>query len=119
MVRAGARKTKTRGRGKAPRRRGATTGGVESEKRDKGGSEEKTGKRTVKVSGGGETIKGGSREAEEGRGGTAEAKRDGRCLPSESRSTSDGYADTAKKLVEENESRTSGISSVRGGDEPD
>ena len=117
MVQAGAGKAKTRGRSKAPRGRGAITGRVESEKRDEGSRKEETGGGTAETSGGGETTEGGSGETDEGRGGTEEAKRGGQRLSSGSRSTGGGRTSVKKKLVEENESRTSGIPSVRGGNE--
>jgi len=66
---------KTGGRGKAPRKRRATTGGAESKKRGKGGREEKTEGGTEKVSRGGEITKGRSGEANEGKGRTMEATR--------------------------------------------
>jgi len=59
-----------------------------------------------------------SREAEEGRGGTPETKRGGQRFLSGSGSTGGSRTGTAKKLVEENESGTIGISSIRG-DESD
>jgi len=71
------------------------------------------------VSKGGEMTEGGSGETDEGRGGAEEAKRGGRRLPSESGSTGGGRTSAAKELVEGDESGTSGISSVRGGDEFD
>jgi len=40
-------------------------------------------------------------------------------LPSGSRSTGGGCTDAMKELVEEDESRTIGVSSVQGGDEFD
>jgi len=46
-------------------------------------------------------------------------KRGGRRLPSGSGLTGGGCTSAAKELVEGNESRTSGVSSVRGGDEFD
>jgi len=49
---------KTRGRGKAPRGRGATTGRAESKKRGEGGREEETGGGTAETSGGGEATEG-------------------------------------------------------------
>jgi len=66
-----------------------------------------------------ETTEGGSREEIEGRGGTAETKRGRRHFLSGSGLTGGSCAGVKKKLVEENESRTSGVSSVRGGDEFD
>jgi len=84
-----------------------------------GGREKETGGGTEEASRGGETTERGSRETDEGRGGTAEAKRGGRRLPSGSGSTSGGRTGAAKKLVEEDESGTIGVSSFRGGDEFD
>jgi len=56
MVQAGAHKTKRRGRGKAPRGRGATTGRVESKERGKGSREKETGEETDKASRGREML---------------------------------------------------------------
>ena len=67
MVQAGAGKAKTRGRSKAPRGRGATTGGAESEKRGEGSRKEETGGGTAEASRGGETTEGGNGEVEEER----------------------------------------------------
>jgi len=106
-------------RGKAPGGRGTTTGGAESKKRGKGGREKETGKGTEEASRGRETTERGSRETDEGRGGTAATKGGGRRLPSGSRSTGGGRTDATKELVEEDESGTIGVSSVRGGDESD
>jgi len=103
---------KTGSREKTLGGREATTGGVESKKRDKGGREKETGGGTEEASGGGKTSKGEGREADEGRKGTVEAKRDGRCLPSGSGSTGSSYAGVAKELVEESKSGTIGISSI-------
>jgi len=66
---------KTGGRGKAPGRRGATTDRAENKKRDKGSREKETGEGSEKASRGRETTKKESREADESRGGVAEAKR--------------------------------------------
>jgi len=107
-----------RGRSKASGRRGATMGGTESEKRGEGSGEEETGEGITEANGGGETTERGSREVDEGRGGTPETKRGGRRFPSGSRSTGGSCTGVAKKLVEENESGTIGISSIRG-DESD
>jgi len=106
-------------RGKAPGGRGTTTGGAESKKRGEGGREEETGGGTAEASGGGETTERGSGSTDEGRGGTAATKGGRRRLPSGSRSTGGGCTDATKELVEEDESGTIGISSVRGGDESD
>jgi len=111
MIRTGAHKTKTRDRSKAPRERGATTGGAESKERGESGREKETGGKTEAASGGGEMTKRGS--------GEAETKRGGRRLLLGSRSTGGSHAGATQELVEENESRTVGVSSVRGGDEPD
>jgi len=46
-------------------------------------------------------------------------QRGGRHLPSGSRSTGSGHTGAEKKLVEEDESGTVGVSSVQGGDESD
>jgi len=91
--------------------RGATTGRAESKKRGKGGRE--------KERGGGEMSKRGSKETDEGREGTAETKRGRRHLSSGSRSTGGSHTGAEKKLVEEDESGTVGVSSVQGGDESD
>jgi len=64
-------------------------------------------------------LKKGSGETDEGRGGTAETKRGRQHLPSGSRSTGGGHTGAEKKLVEEDESGTVGISFVQGGDESD
>jgi len=69
------------------------------------------------VSGGGETSKRGSGEEIKGRGGLTEAKRGGQYFPSESRSTGSGHAGAKKKLVEGDESGTSGVSSFQEGNE--
>jgi len=61
----------------------------------------------------------GSRETDEGRGGTTATKGGGRRLPSGSGSTGGSRTDATKELVEEDESGTIGVSSVRGGDEFD
>jgi len=61
----------------------------------------------------------GSGETDEDRGGTAATKGGGRRLLSGSGSTGGGCTDAMKELVEEDESRTIGVSSVRGGDESD
>jgi len=103
---------KTRGRGEAPGQRGTTTGGAESEKRGKGGREEET-------EGGGETTEGGSRETDEGRGGMEEAKRGRQCLPPGSESTGSGRIGMEEELVKTDESGTSAVSSIWGGDEFD
>jgi len=71
------------------------------------------------MSGEGETTEGGSRETDEGRGGTTEAKRGGQRLLSRSGSTGGRRTGAKKKLVEENESGTFGVSSSDGGDEFD
>jgi len=71
------------------------------------------------VSRGGQTTEGGSREEIEGRGGTTEETRGGRRLLSRSGLTDGGCAGAKEELVEEDESGTLGISSVRGGDELD
>jgi len=110
---------KTRGRGKTPRGRGATTGGAESEKRGEGGRKEETGEGIAEASRGGETTEGGSGETNEGRGGTTEAKRGGRRLSSRSGSAGGGCTGVKEELVKGNESGTSGFSSIRGGDEFD
>ena len=60
-----------------------------------------------------------SGETDEGRGGTAVTKGGRQRLPSGSRSTGGGCTDAMKELVEEDESRTIGVSSVQGGDEFD
>jgi len=111
MIRAAACKTKRGSRGKAPRGRGTTTGGAESKKRGEGGREKETGGGTEEASGGRETTERGSGETDEGRGGTAATKGGG--------STGGGCTDATKELVEEDESGTIGVSSVRGGDEFD
>jgi len=110
---------KGRGRGKAPGGRGATTGGAESKKRGEGGREKETGGGTEEASGGRETTERGSGETDEGRGGTAATKGGRRRLPSGSGSTGGSRTDATKELVEEDESRTVGVSSVRGGNESD
>jgi len=56
--------------------------------------------------------KGGNGEADESRREMAETKRDGRRLPSESGLIGSGHTDAEKKLVEKDESRTIGVSSV-------
>jgi len=66
----------------------------------------------VEASGGGEMTEGGSRETDEGRGGAMEAKRGGRHLLSRSGLTGSRCTGAKKKLVEENESGTSGVSSI-------
>jgi len=71
------------------------------------------------VSGGGETTEGGSRETDEGRRRATEAKKGGQHLSSRSRSTGNGRAGTKEELVEGDESGTSGVSSIQGGDEFD
>jgi len=71
------------------------------------------------VSRGGETTEGGSRETDEGRRRATEAKRGGRHLSSRSRSTGSGRAGAKEELVEGDESGTSGVSSIQGGDEFD
>jgi len=71
------------------------------------------------VSRGGKTTKGGSREADEGRRGMAEATRSEQHLLSGSRLIGGCCTGAVKKLVEEDESRTSGISSIQEGDESD
>jgi len=91
---------------------------MESEKRGEGGREEETGEGITEANGGGETTKRGSREADEGRGGTPETKRGRQRFPSESRSTGGSRTGVVKKLVEENESGTIGVSFVQG-DESD
>jgi len=106
-------------RGKAPGERGTTTGGAESKKRGEGGREKETGGGTKKASGGRETTERGSGETDKGKGGMAATKGGGRRLPSGSGSTGGGRTDATKELVEEDESRTIGVSSVRGGDEFD
>jgi len=93
-------------------------GGTKSKKRGEGGREEETGGGTVETSGGGEVTEGGSKETDDGRGGATEAKRGGRHLSSRSRSTGGCHTGVKKKLVEENESGTSGVF-IRGGDEFD
>jgi len=92
---------------------------VESEKRGEGSRKEETGGEIAEASGRGETTEGGSRETNEGRGGTTEAKRGGQRLPSGSGSIGGSHTSAAKELVEGDESRTSGVSSIRGGDEFD
>jgi len=72
----------------------------------------KTGGGTEKVSRGGEITKGGSREIDEGRGEMVEAKTDKRHLLSESRLTGGGHIGAIQELVEEDESRTVGVSSI-------
>jgi len=57
-------------------------------------------------------TKGESREADEGREGTAEAKRDRQCLAPESGSIGDSHTGMVRKLAEESESGTISISSV-------
>jgi len=57
-------------------------------------------------------TEGGSGETDEGRGRTEEAKRGRRRLSSGSRLTGGGCTSAKKKLVEENESGTSGVPSV-------
>jgi len=106
-------------RGKALGGRGTTTGGVESKKRGEGGREKETGGGTEEASGGRETTERGSEETDEGRGGTAVTKGGGQRLPSGSGSTGGSRTDAMKELVEEDESRTIGVSSVRRGDEFD
>jgi len=87
-------------------------GGAKSKKRGEGGREEKTGEGTAEASRGREMSKKGSREEIKGRGGMAETKRSGRRLLSGSRLTGGGRTGAAKELVEDNESGTSGVSSV-------
>ena len=105
---------KTRGGSKASGRRGATMGRTESEKRDEGSGEEEIGGGITEVNEGGEMTERGSREADEGRGGMPETKRGGRRFPSGSGLTGGSRAGAEKELVEENESGTIGVSSVRG-----
>ena len=103
---------KRRGRGKAPRGRGATTGGVESKERGESSREKETGEETDKASRGREMSKRESGEIDEGRGGTAEATRSGQCIPLGSRSTGSLHTSAAKELVEEDKSETVGVSSI-------
>jgi len=92
---------------------------AESKKRGEGGTEKETGGGTEEASEGGETIERESGETDEGREGTTETKRGRRRLLPGSRSTGGCRTGAAKKLVEGNESGTSGVSSVRGGNEFD
>jgi len=92
---------------------------VESKKRGEGGREKKTGGGTEKTSRRGKMSKEGNGEADKSRRKMAETKRSRRRLPSESRSIGNGRTDVEKKLVEEDESRTIGISSSDRGDESD
>jgi len=94
-------------------------GGAESEKRGEGGREEETRGGTAETSGGGEMTEEGSGGTDEGRGRTTEAKRGGQRLSSRSRLAGGGHAGAKEELVEGDESRTGGVSSVRGGDEFD
>jgi len=110
---------KRRGRGKALGGRGTATGGAESKKKGKGNREEEIGGGSKKVSRGGETTKEENRETDEGRGEIAEAKKDRRCLLSESGSTGSSCAGAVKELVEKGESETIGVSSIQEGDESD
>jgi len=87
------------------------------QKRDKDSREKKTGGETEKVSRGGKTLKGGSRKADKGRRGTAEAKRSRQRLLLESGLAGSSCTSAEKKLAEESESRTVSISSSDGGDE--
>jgi len=64
------------------------------------------------VSGAGETTEGESGKVDEGRGETPEIKRDRQCLPSESGLTGNSRTGAEEKLVEEDKSRTFGVSSV-------
>jgi len=93
--------------------------GAKSKKRGEGGREKETGGGTAEASGGGEMTKGGSGETDEGRGGTMKAKGDRQRLLPGSRSTGGSHTGTEEELVETDESGTSGISSVREGNEFD
>jgi len=92
---------------------------VESKERGEGSREKETRGETEEASGRGKMTKKGSGEIDEGRGETLETKRSGRHLLSGSGLTDGGCIGAVKKLVEENESGTSGVSSVRGGNEFD
>jgi len=94
-------------------------GKAKSKKRGKGSREKKTGEENKKVSGGEEMTKRGSKEADEGRGGMVEAKRDGQYFLSRSGLTGGSCAGVAKELAEEGEFKTVGISSNRREDKSD